>query len=58
MSYTINKGSIQLQSQELNWLYLISVWFGSGFIYARLNLNQYIDEAGQKKKFAWVQSWV
>ena len=25
------------------------VWFGSGFIYARLNINQYIDEAMQKE---------
>lgn len=24
------------------WPYLTSVWFGSGFIYARLNLNQYV----------------
>ena len=34
-------------------------WFGSGYIYARINLNQYIYMAGQKKMDArWYFSFL
>ena len=33
---------------------LCRVWFGSGNIYARINLNQYIQQGLVKRKLGWV----